>query len=155
MDKQGNCWRVVLGVLFGISFGMGALAATCPANLQQDSKGYWTSNDPPGWKSYRPTGSNVAVDAKHFGGAVYSPTKKRIACVYKGSDGKWVVLLSSVYYPFSKDDLSSAWEYNPKHKDHICGEPKQTLKDCKFDVKNNETRRQETHFPRITFSPRA
>lgn len=128
-------WMIGITLLMGISVAIPALADTCPTNLSQDSKGFWTSTEAPGWKSTdgKP---GVTIDIKDFGGVVYSPEKKRIACVYKDSTGEWVVLLSSVDHAFEKEDLKgNAWEFNEKYKDYECGTPKSTLKDCTFDVK--------------------
>ena len=141
MDKHLRRWLAGMGLVLGIGFTINVFAGHCPKNLHQDDKGYWTSNDQPGWKSHRPTSPTVTLEAKDFGGAVYSPLKKRIACVYKASDGKWVALLSSVYHPFNQDDLkaqegkNSPWEYNQQHKDWVCGTPKHKLEDCQFDIK--------------------
>ena len=141
MDKHINHWLIVLG-LVAVGISTTSLAATkphsCPSNIEQNNKGYWVSNDPPEWKSHRPTTKDVTLSAKKFGGVVYSPKKKRLACVYKASNKKWVALLSSVYHPVNEDDLiGSAWQYNQKHKDYVCGKPKHSLKDCLFNIKKN------------------
>lgn len=126
----------VLAIATGMSFVATTFAGSCPKNLTQDSQGYWSSNEPPGWKSPQPTDKKVTLEAKNFGGAVYSPSKKRIACVYKDSSGKWIAILSNIYHPFNEDDLKgNAWQYSQKHKDYICGQPKYELKDCTFEIK--------------------
>lgn len=125
-------WVVVLTTL---AITLPALADHCPTTITQDSKGFWTSNEAPGWKSTNGK-PGVTLSAKDFGGVVYSPEKKRIACVYKDSTGEWVVLLSSIDHVFEKADLKgSTWEFNDKYKDYECGTPKSTLKDCEFTVK--------------------
>ncbi len=139
METPMNRLMVTLGFIAGLSFSASALAVTCPTALHQDSNGYWTSNDTPGWKSHRPTDKNITLESKNFGGAVYSPQKKRIACVYKGSDGNWVALLSSVYHPFNEDDLKgTGWEFSQQHKDYVCGQPKSGINDCGFNVKSHQ-----------------
>ncbi|AAO90271.2 hypothetical protein [Coxiella burnetii] len=138
MKRYSSVCLAVLGGFVAIGLSTAILAANCPKNMQKDAKGYWTSNEPPGWKSYRPSESDSTLEPKDFGGAVYSPAKKRIACAYKTTNNKWAILLSSVYYPFEASDLkSTTWKYNPQHKDYICGSPKQTLDTCQFEIKNN------------------
>jgi hypothetical protein len=128
-------WFIGISFLLCIGFAIPVFADTCPTNISQDSKGFWTSNEAPGWKSTEGK-PGVTLDIKDFGGVVYSPEKKRIACVYKDSTGEWVVLLSSVDHAFEKEDLQgTAWEYNDKYKDYECGTPKSALKDCVFNVK--------------------
>ena len=141
MEMSKNWLVVVLGVMVGL--GGSALAATdssktntCPTNLHQDKNGYWTSNDLPGWKSQLPTKKGITLTSKDFGGAVYSPQKRRIACVYKDPDGKYIALLSNIYHPFAEDHLTGkGWEFNHQYKDYICGKPKSDLNDCEFAIK--------------------
>lgn len=128
-------WLTGITLLIAGIFAIPALAETCPTHISQDSKGYWTSNDGPGWKSTEAK-TGVTLEAQDFGGVVYSPEKKRFACVYKDSTGTWVALLSSVDHAFEKEDLKGeAWEYNEQYKDHECGTPKSKLQDCEFDFK--------------------
>ncbi|WP_423063665.1 hypothetical protein [Candidiatus Paracoxiella cheracis] len=132
--KTSIITALCLGV--GLSFTTAAsFAGQCPSNLHQDSEGYWTSNDTPGWKSVKPTDTKVTVESKNFGGAIYSPTQKRIACVYKGSDGQWVALISNVDHPFNEDNLNlKVWTFVNKHNIYICGTPKYKLDECTFVI---------------------
>ena len=125
-----------LTLVIGLGFLTTLFAGTCPETVSQDSQGYWVSNDSPGWKSPSPSKTGLTLNANNFGGVVYSPAKKRIACVYKDSAGNWVALLSDMYHPFNEDDLKNdVWEYSQQHKDYICGQPKNTRTECAFDIK--------------------
>lgn len=134
MKKLRSMHWIVGVVLLSTGIGFGH-AAQCPTvdSLKQDSEGYWTANDEPGWKSVEASKPDITI--KEFGGVVYSPEKKRIACVYKDSTGKWVPLISSVFHPFEKDDLSKNWKYDEKDKDWSCGAPDHSISDCQFEVK--------------------
>ncbi len=135
METIKSRLMLVLAAALGLCYSVQSLATLCPTHFNHDQNGYWTSNEHPGWKSHRPTNANVTLDPKDFGGAVYSPQKKRIACVYKASDGNWVALLSSIYHPFNEDDLTGkGWEFSQEHKDYICGQPKSGIYDCDFKV---------------------
>ncbi|OGO90994.1 MAG: hypothetical protein A3F41_05090 [Coxiella sp. RIFCSPHIGHO2_12_FULL_44_14] len=128
--------KIFYGLLISLGLLTTAWAGQCPTTMQQDGQKYWVSNDPPGWKSHKPTAKDITLTSDRFGGVVYSPEKKRIACVYKGSDGQWIALLSDVYHPFNEDDLQGkTWEYSPEHKDYVCGQPEHALEECQFDVK--------------------
>ncbi len=147
--------RILMAV--GIIMGLGAAPyalSTCPTTFHQDKEGYWISDDAPGWKSHQPTGKDVKISEQQFGGAVYSPVKKRIACVYKGSHGRWVALISSQQHPFNEDDLNmSAWMYSKKHNDYICGKPKHGLSACTFSVKGKAKTETTTAKPTTTEPP--
>lgn len=119
-----------------ITFAATAVADHCPTSLHHNHKGYWTSNDSPGWKSIKPTKHGDTLAAKNFGGAVYSPLKKRIACVYKSKSGQWIALLSSLSHPINEDDLNmKVWKYMQKNNFYLCGTPRYKLKDCTFKIK--------------------
>jgi len=131
--------RIVISLCLsaGLGFTSISFANHCPSKLHQDSKGYWTSNDEPGWKSVKPTASHVTLEPNNFGGAIYSPKQRRMACVYKSSEGKWIALVSNINHPFNQDDLNmEVWTHAKKQNIYICGTPKYKLKDCTFEVKN-------------------
>src|SRR3990167_11193580 len=129
MLRRTAYWFMGMALITGTNFITSALAETCPTHISQDQQGYWTSNDGPCWKSTEAK-PGVTLEVKDFGGVVYSPEKKRFACVYKDSTGKWVALLSSVDHAFEKEDLKGeAWEFNPQYKDYECGTPKSKLTD--------------------------
>ncbi len=112
-----------------------AIAGTCPTNFYQDKSNFWVSDDPPGWRSYKKSPPNSTLSAKNFGGAMYSPKLRRIACVYRGSDKKWVALVSSNEHPFNPDDIKiNKWKYIEKRKNFICGTPNHTRSECEFKV---------------------
>ncbi len=130
-----HTWIALASIPAAIACATTAVAGQCPTALHQNSKGYWTSNDSPGWKSIKPTERSDTLAAKNFGGAVYSPAKKRIACVYKSKSGKWVALLSNLTHPLNEDDLNmKVWKHVQKHNVYVCGTPKYKLKDCTFET---------------------
>jgi len=96
----------------------------------------------PGWKSHIPTPTDVKIDSKNFGGVVYSPKRKRLACVYRASNNKWVALVSQLHHSIqidekTKDDsgTSPAWQFSKKHNDYACGRPRVTeLDKCQFKL---------------------
>ena len=124
-----------LSLIAGLSTPSTLMARTCPERIKQDSQGYWVSNNPPKWKSHNPTKGGIWVKTEHFAGSVYSPSKKRVACVYRPTDKQWVIMWSNIKHPISGDNLiGSAWEYNHQHKDFVCGKPKHSLSDCQFKL---------------------
>lgn len=135
---------ITSSVAVGLALSGTALADTCPTSLQQDHNGYWYSKSKPGWKSHKTTPSGVTVTASNFGGVVYSPKRKRIACVYKASNGKWVALVSNVHHgivinkkAMNDSQQGPAWQFSTKHKDYACGYPSVThIKGCKFHLTN-------------------
>ena len=130
------------GLAIGLGIITSAIAATCPTQLTQDAEGYWKSDQTPGWRSHKPTPKNVTISPNDFGGVVYSPSKKRLACVYKGTDGKWVALVSNVSSKVKIDKHApadvgggSAWKYNKRHNDYACGKPTVTsIASCPFEL---------------------
>lgn len=136
--------KTILATILIITVGISSvvLADTCPTELKRDQNGIWYSKAKPGWKSHKAIPDGVTVSAKNFGGVVYSPKRHRLACVYKGSDGKWVALVSNVHHGIvidkkAKDDAGTgpAWQYNKKYQDYACGQPKVTdIKSCQFQL---------------------
>ncbi len=119
-----------------------AQADICPVHLKRDYRGYWYSNNKPGWRSYRSTIEGVVINTNHFGGVVYSPKRHRIACVYKASNGKWLALISNEYKPIIIDQKAmdysghhSRWQFDKKYKDYVCGQPTvKHIKECSFQL---------------------
>lgn len=115
---------------------------TCPTQLHQEYDGHWVSTQAPGWKTAGTTGLHTLINTNDFGGAVYSPTQKRLACVYRRSDGFWIALISHTHKGFqidkhALDDARSAtaWHFDKKHHDYTCGRPTVTkIKNCLFSV---------------------
>lgn len=129
--------------IFTIGFSFAALAAehfTCPTQLKKNDKGLWYSDQQPGWQSTAKLADGVTIEAKNFGGAVFSPTHKRIACVYRSSDDKWIAFVSDQNANIEvqkdvKDDSQkeSAWKFSEEHKDYACGKPSvNDIKNCQF-----------------------
>lgn len=129
--------------VFSVGFSISALAAeqfTCPTEFKKNAQGLWYSDQQPGWQSTAKLGDAVTIEAKNFGGAVFSPTHKRIACVYRSSDDKWVAFVSDQNANIEvlkdvKDDSGkeSAWKFSDEHKDYACGKPSvNDLKNCQF-----------------------
>jgi len=117
-------------------------ANTCPTQLVKEYNGFWISQEQPGWKSSEQTGVNTTVNTKDFGGAVYSPSQKRIACVYRTSRGYWIAMVSHTHKGFqiNKHALDDArkhysWKWDPKNKDYSCGRPSVIRpKNCEFTL---------------------
>jgi len=130
------------GIIISIGLTASAFADTCPTDLKRNHSGYWYSDTKPGWKSHRTTKNGVLLSSDNFGGIVYSPRRKRLACVYKASNGKWIALVSNVHHGIVYDkramDSSGkgpAWKYNSKHKDYACGRPSvNRLSGCTFQL---------------------
>lgn len=120
--------------------GLSSLSAqaaieTCPSKFYRNDEGFFISDQPPGWRSYKPSPNGTTLKVDDFGGAVFSPEHKRIACVYRDSNNKWVALVSSRAYAFSQDDLNiDAWKYNHKRKMFVCGTPESSRTECHFKV---------------------
>jgi len=132
----------LLSAMLGFIHVNTAQAETCPVHLKRNYKGYWYSNNKPGWRSYRSTIEGISVNTHHFGGVVYSPKRHRLACVYKASDRKWLALISNKYKPIVIDkkamDYSGhhfRWQFNKKYKDYVCGQPITThIEECSFQL---------------------
>jgi hypothetical protein len=118
------------------------LADTCPTQLHKEYDGHWVSNQAPGWKSSETTGSNNTINTRDFGGAIYDPTQKRMACVYRSNKGFWIALVSHTHKGFqinkhALDDARTAraWRFNKKHNDYSCGRPTVIkIKNCEFTI---------------------
>lgn len=107
-----------------------AFTYTCPTSFKQESDGFWYSQEKPGWKSHKSTSPGITIKTTDFGGVVYSPSRHRLACVYKASDNQWIALVSSMHEGIMidkqvKDEKGNglAWRYSEKHKDYACGKP--------------------------------
>lgn len=119
-----------------------AVGNTCPTHFYKEHDGFWVSQEAPGWKSSEQSGTNVTINTKDFGGAVYAPNQRRLACVYRSSVGYWVAFVSHVHKGFqvnrhALDDARKhhAWTWDAKHKDFSCGRPNVTsIKNCKFTL---------------------
>lgn len=119
---------------------------TCPTNLKQDDNGYWYSTEKPGWYSRISTPKDVTLSAKNFGAVVFSPTRQRLACVYKASNNSWIALVSNLYADIeinkqTMDDTGNgpAWKWNVDHKDYSCGIPHTSdINKCSFRFKETE-----------------
>lgn len=135
-------YKKALAAFLFISFTTVATADTCPTQFYKEYDGFWVSKQAPGWKSSEQTGSNVTINTKDFGGAVYAPTQKRLACVYRSSAGYWVAFVSHVHKGFQLDRHAldevrkhHAWNWNNKHQDFSCGRPNvNSVKDCPFTL---------------------
>ena len=135
-------YKKALAALSLISLTTLAAASTCPTRLHKEYNGFWVSKQAPGWKSSEQTGTNVTINTGDFGGAVYSPSQKRLACVYRSSAGYWVAFVSHVHKGFqlnrhTLDDARKhqAWTWDKKHQDFSCGRPNvTTIKHCKFTL---------------------
>ncbi|MCB1826806.1 MAG: hypothetical protein KDH94_00175 [Coxiellaceae bacterium] len=133
---------IASSVAAGLILSSTAFADTCPTDLKKDDDGYWYSDTKPGWKSHKTTPDGVTVSSSNFGGVVYSPSRNRMACVYKASDGKWVALVSNVHHGIvidkkATDDSGNgpAWQFSTKHKDYACGHPTVTnIQGCQFQL---------------------
>lgn len=134
-------FNICTGLLFFVS--LSSFAATCPTELKHDSaNNTWYSTASPGWRSHRTTTPDVKLDPKNFGGAVYSPARQRIACVYKSSEGRWIALVSNRHEGFRIDKQAvdesgkrAAWQYNKQHDDFACGLPSVTkVSGCPFTL---------------------
>lgn len=142
MEQYHRAFLVTFLASVGLVLSMTASAKTCPTDLKKDHQGYWYSDSAPGWKSHKPTHGDVIIDPNNFGGAVYSPQRNRIACVYKASNGKWMALVSNIHNKITIDKQTAdssgsraAWKYNPTHKDYACGLPSvKKLSKCRFDL---------------------
>lgn len=140
MSRKKTIIGCAISFCASIAINHAVLAYTCPTNLKQNSEGYWYSQEKPGWKSHKPTDRDVTISATDFGGVVYSPTRHRLACVYKASDGKWVALVSAVHKNIVIDkqikdsaNNSAAWKFNQQYKDFACGQPSVTnIEGCPF-----------------------
>ena len=134
---------VAIGLTCSI-FLTAAVADTCPTDLKRNHSGYWYSDTKPGWKSHRKIKHGVTVKSDDFGGIVYSPKRKRMACVYRASNGKWVALVSKVHHGITIDKNAKtdngkkhAWKYSKKHKDYACGRPDVVrVSGCSFQLNN-------------------
>jgi hypothetical protein len=132
----------VLGSLSLIAISSIAFANSCPTQLHREYDGHWVSKQSPGWKSAEITPAGVTINTKDFGGAVYSPKQKRIACVYRSSKGFWVAMISHTHKGFqvnkhALDDArtATAWQWDHNHKDFNCGRPTVTKgKNCQFSL---------------------
>lgn len=127
-----------------------AMAATCPTELQRNADGYWMSSQAPGWKSHKKTAPGVTINAKNFGGVVYSPKRQRLACVYRTSDDKWLSLVSERHTGISinrksmdKTGNKPAWKFSEKHGDYACGTPSvMKISGCEFNFSNGHSQPQ-------------
>ena len=136
MDKKG------LALLSLCCFSVLALADSCPTQLIKNHEGFWVSQQAPGWKSSEHTSQNTIINTNDFGGALYSPKDKRVACVFRTSQGYWVALVSHVHKGLQIDrhmlddaHQHRAWKWDPKHKDFVCGRPTVSkVKNCKFTI---------------------
>lgn len=137
-----NQW--ITGVLLVGLLTFGAMeisAATCPKEVHQDDEGYWYSKQSPGWRSFNKTAKGVTLNVDYFGGVVYSPRHRRMACVFKTSDGRWLALVSQQRNDFRIDKQAmddsgtqAAWQWNQQHRDYSCGRPTVTdPKNCPFE----------------------
>jgi len=109
---------------------IGSSAATCPTKVERNDEGYWESEQAPGWRSFHKTAEGVSLDVSYFGGVVFSPRHRRMACVYKTSDGQWLALVSEQRNNFRIDKQAmddsgtrAAWVWNDQHQDYSCGRP--------------------------------
>ncbi len=118
-------------------------ALNCPTQLHQNAKGFWYSQQKPGWQSKITTPKKVRLSAKDFAGVVYSQKQDRLACVYKASNGSWVALVSNLFGAVQinkadKDDAgkASAWRFNQANSLYSCGQPNvKRLSKCNFEFK--------------------
>lgn len=152
--KHSSAKRVIQVSSLCTLFFMGYVcAATCPTDIKRNKEGYWYSDQKPGWKSKKRTPENITLDTKDFGGVVYSPKHKRLACVYKTSDKKWFALVSNkhpniVIDKEAKDDSGKgpAWRYSKKYHDYACGTPFTTkLSKCVFELKEEKSSHHQHH----------
>ena len=122
------------------------LANTCPTHLHQDHKGFWTSHEAPGWKSHLATEQGVDLSSNSFSAAVYSPKYKRLSCVYKADNGKFIALISNSnnHIRINKAGLDDsekghAWNFSEEHKDYACGLPSVShLDGCRFYLNKDQ-----------------
>lgn len=142
MSRLKKTTTLVSAAAVSLALAGTAFGDSCPTDLKQNEKGYWYSDSKPGWKSHKTTGTDVTLSADHFGGVIYSPKRKRVACVYKASNGQWIALVSNVHHGIVIDKQAlndsghgPAWQYNKKHDDYACGYPNVTHIDgCQFDL---------------------
>ena len=135
-------FKKLLTAFPALAFCSIAIANTCPTHIIKEYNGFWVSKEAPGWKSSEQTGSNVTINTHDFGGAIYSPNQKRLACVYRSSAGFWVAFVSHVHKGFqidrhALDDARQhhAWSWDKKHHDFACGRPNVVnLKHCQFTL---------------------
>lgn len=119
-----------------------AFAHSCPTQLIREYDGHWVSHQAPGWKSAQRTPPGTSINTKDFGGAVFSPSQKRIACVYRATNGYWVTLISHTHKGFQVNQHqlndahnATAWQWNRDHQDFNCGKPAVAKrKNCQFYI---------------------
>ena len=136
--------KITLASILLITFGLSStvVADTCPTKLERDHNGYWYSDAKPGWRSHKPTPEGVTLSAENFGGVVYSPERRRMACVYKASNGKWIALVSNIHHGIlidkkAMDDAGKnpAWQFSKQHQDYACGQPTvKNITGCQFQL---------------------
>ena len=144
MNRKSIFIATSTGLLIaGLSLAGPASADTCPTKLTHKANGFLVSKARPGWKSHKKIPAGVTISAKNFGGVVYSPQRKRLACVYRASNKEWVALVSERNFGISIDKeakdssgKNAAWQFSKKHGDYACGRPAvKGIADCKFTVK--------------------
>jgi len=116
-------------------------ADTCPTKLHYSVAGYWYSNQYPGWSSTKAFAQHITVNPTDFNAAIYSPTKQRIACVYKNSNNEWTPIVSHKHpgLTIDKGALNLAhqkvWQWNQRHKDYACSKPHiNAISECRFTI---------------------
>ena len=138
MDKK---YVVLLVVAL---FPVVLLANNCPTHLTKSHDGSWVSDEAPGWQSAELTGPETKINVKDFGGAVYSPTKKRLACVYRTNQGYYIAMVSHIHKGFQinphkrgRAGKLAAWQWDNTHHDFTCGKPDVlSAAKCEFTINN-------------------
>ena len=118
-----------------------SFAETCPTHFTQEYDGRWVSYQAPGWRSAKATNYHTTLAASDFGGAIYAPKQKRLACVYRSSKGYWVAMISHVHKGIQIDRHALdearhvAWRWDPNMRDFSCSRPYVTsTTECKFSI---------------------
>ncbi len=116
-------------------------AANCPVNINQNTKGYWLSQDEPGWTSAETTPTHIKLLTEHFGGVVFSPKLARLACVYQTTAGQWRALVSNQHSGIHIDQNATdnkgnkVWQWSNEHQDYSCGQPLvKSSSGCPFSI---------------------
>lgn len=125
-----------------MAFCAAASANTCPSKLIQSHDGHWVSTEAPGWHTSEALPHNVSIQTQDFGGAIYSPTQHRIACVYRNSKGFWTSLVSNTHrglqidrHALDDNGKHAAWRWDSQGKDYMCGKPTvKSASGCPFTV---------------------
>ena len=148
--------RLISCILFSISMVIAQplIADTCPTQLERSAEGYWYSNQHPGWLSVEAFPQTIIMNPDQIGAIVFSPSKTRVACVYRSSGNQWVAIISTNNKGITPDiglidpKGQPIWKWSIEHQDYSCSKlDHHDAANCRFSIEDNATfsTRTETH----------